>query len=595
MLISPEQWQLIDPLLAKALELSPEARERWLAELSSSQSDMHPILSALLSADARAEHARSMETLPPLPGSHRNRHSPWSAGVSVGPYLLLRQIGRGGMGEVWLARQDRDGIRRDVALKLPMLIGHADHWRERFRRERDILARLQHPHIATLYDAGLAPAPGGAQQPYLAMEYVEGCGLLQYATQHSLNLHDRIELFRQVLSAVTSAHQKLIVHRDLKPANILVGGNGQVKLLDFGIAKLLHSAGPGLIEDELTRQAGRLLTMRYAAPEQLAEAPPTTATDVYALGVILHELLTDRSPYPNVREGRPLTQVDLLQAVVAPPSHISGDRALRGDLDAILLKCLRINPAERYSSVEQFDDDLHRFLERLPVLARRGDGRYRLGRFVARYRLPLAVAAVTVVSMLAGLFVALQQRHEALVARASAERHFASVRELANTFIRDIEKDLRPIPGTLAIRERLAQTSTQYLDRLAAEGAGDPVLALEVAQGYRHLGEVMGGDDGGNLGRWSDSIATLEKAARLLDALDISGPGGREILQERERVYFILAEQYDQQNNPRVAAALDHATADLRRLMLLRGSPPDDVASLAARLISSVKETLIYP
>jgi tRNA A-37 threonylcarbamoyl transferase component Bud32 len=541
MAISREQWQALSPLLAQAMELPDAAREAWLTDLDTTQPALSPLLRTLLAADRRAEQGQAFETASVLVGAMARAPSGFEAGQLIGPYLLSRPLGRGGMGEVWLSRQVDGGITRDVALKLPTLLGPASLWRERFRRERDILAKLQHPNIATLFDAGVADVAEGGGQPYLAMEYVDGPSLLDFATQRALSLRERIALFRQVLAAVGGAHRQLVIHRDLKPSNILVTQEGQAKLLDFGIAKLIEddeatSAGG----DDLTRLGGRLLTYRYAAPEQVHGETLSTATDVYALGVVLHELLTGLSPYRRVRDGAAPGLADFQQQDFAQPSSLPNAKGLAGDLDAIVLKALRREPGERYGTVEQFDDDLLRYLEHRPVLARRGSRRYRAGRFIVRNRLPLAAAVLVATSLIAGLVVAERQRRVAVAARARAERHFASVRELANTFIYDIEEDLRGLAGTLPVREKLARTSVKYLDSLSTESQVDPQLIAELAGGYRRVGEVFGGNGNGNLGNGDAAIQALQKAAALFDTLQKRGLESRRSLDDERRVHYAL-------------------------------------------------------
>ncbi|HEX5128112.1 MAG TPA: serine/threonine-protein kinase, partial [Usitatibacter sp.] len=424
MRVSPELWARLAPLLDSALDMDRSAREAWLDGLAGTQPDLAPALRRLVEHHERAERLGELETVPRLVSP-----PPWSslhaAGDSVGPFRLLRVLGHGGMGEVWLARQVDGRVDREVALKLPDLHGAAPYWRERFRRERDILARLGHPRIARLYDAGVTDAG----QPWLAMEYVEGIGLAQYVERHALSIPQRLALFRQVLEAVAHAHRHLVVHRDLKPANILVDATGAAKLLDFGIAKLLDDATDAGA-DNLTRVGGRVMTLRYAAPEQIAAATITTSTDIYSLGVILHEVLTGLSPYRAVREGRPLTDVAILREEPIAPSRLALPkplpRALAGDLDAIVLKALRPDPAHRYASVEAMGEDILAFLERRPVAARAGTWRYRATRFVARHRLPLAAAAAILLTLTGSLALVETERRAAVAQKARAERHFAS-------------------------------------------------------------------------------------------------------------------------------------------------------------------------
>jgi eukaryotic-like serine/threonine-protein kinase len=593
MAITREQWQAISPLLAHAMELPDGARVAWLADLDTTQPALSPLLRSLLAADLRAERDRAFETASVLAGASVRVSSDLQPGQLVGSYRLSQALGRGGMGEVWLARQVEGGITRDVALKLPMLLGQASHWRERFRRERDILARLQHPNIATLFDAGVAGAEGAAGQPYLAMEYVEGVSLLDHATQHELPLRERILLFRQVLAAVGCAHRQLVIHRDIKPSNILVTPEGQAKLLDFGIAKLIEDESAGAATaaaaDDLTRLGGRLLTYRYAAPEQVHGEALSTATDVYALGVVLHELLTGKSPYQRVRDGATPGLADFQRHDFAQPSSLTVTKGVNGDLDAIMLKALRREPADRYGTVEQFDDDLLRYLERRPVLARRGSRRYRMGRFMVRHRLPLIAAAVVAMSLMAGLVVAERERRIAVAAQVRAEKHFASVRDLAKTFIYDIEEDLRGLAGTLPVREKLARTAVKYLDSLASEAQTDPALMDELAGGYRRVGEVFSGSGNGNLGNIEAALANLLKAEALFDSPGKRGVPSRRILDDERRVHYSLATIFFSRNDPRWEQQSLRTMELARRLADTAGATAYDKVTAAGLLLEHLR------
>lgn len=408
MKITPEDWKRAEPAFTDALDLPAGERAAWLRDLAARRPDIAPLVAALLDSHDRAERHAELETTPRLAGP---APSLFRAGDSIGPFRLLRPLGRGGMGEVWLAGQADGRLERQVALKLPTIFEAGGERERRFGRERDILAKLEHSHIARLYDAGVTPQG----QPWLAMEYVQGEPIDVHARSRRLGLPARLAMARQVLAAVAHAHRHLVVHRDLKPANILIDTAGQVKLLDFGIAKLVGEGGGAETPVDLTRLGGRVMTLRYAAPEQVTAGEITTVTDVYALGVVLHEFIAGVSPYAAVREGRAFTEAALQQEEIARPSSIALpadaaaergfespralSRRLAGDLDAILLKALRRDPAERYAAIAEFDEDIRRHLEHRPVHARAGTWRYLAGRFARRHRLPLALAAGVVVAL----------------------------------------------------------------------------------------------------------------------------------------------------------------------------------------------------
>ncbi|HET9652765.1 MAG TPA: serine/threonine-protein kinase, partial [Usitatibacter sp.] len=548
----------------------------WLARLEATDPAQAALLRRLLASHDRATRLGELETLSGAASVLIPEGSGHHAGQRIGPFELVRALGRGGMGEVWLARQVDGRVQRDVALKLPAMLQQGRVWRERFGRERDILARLEHPHIARFYDAGVAD--GG--QPWLAIECVFGATLLDHANAGALPIARRLELFRQVLAAVAHAHRHLVVHRDLKPGNILVDRTGQVKLLDFGIAKLVEPDGGEDTAGELTRLGGRMMTLRYAAPEQLAGDGITTATDIYALGVVLHELLTGVSPYRSVREGRALKEAMLLDEPLTLPSRLAASRplarTLSGDLDAIVLKAMRRDPARRYESVEAFDADIAAHLQRRPVQARAGTWRYLGGRFVARHKLPIAFAAAVLVTLVAGLVVAEGERRKAVAERARAERHFASVRKLANTFIFEVHAKIENLPGSLAAREMLIATSLDYLDALAREPGRDAALMLEVAAAYRTIAGIQGEPREANRGNLAGSIGNYEKATALLEELQRIDPGDIATMREHWRTSFALAGAYYQVTDPRWRSEFARAIGLAQRISATRGASVDD-------------------
>lgn len=377
-------------LLDTALDLPPAERDTWLASLTGEDARLASRLRELLLSRDRtaAIDVGAAETLAPA-----------AADTRVGPYRLVREIGSGGMGVVWLAERADGLIARKVALKLPH-IGWAPGFAQRFARERSILATLEHPNIARLYDAGLDEVG----RPYMALEYVEGEPIDAWCARNAADVRTRIALLLQVVDALAFAHARLVVHRDIKPANILVTAEGQVRLLDFGIAKLVE--GDAAAETELTRLSGRALTVQYASPEQIRGEPIGTASDIYSLGVVAYELLAGQRPYRLDRAGVPPEQ-QVLTAEIPPASTVAADgalrRALRGDFDAILAQALRKVPGERYTTVDALGQDMRAYSAGRPVMAR-GEGRgYRALRFATRHQVPLAIAAAIAVLFAIGV------------------------------------------------------------------------------------------------------------------------------------------------------------------------------------------------
>jgi serine/threonine-protein kinase len=449
-------WVQLSSLLDRALDLPPGERDRWLDTLGPEYDSVKPQLQALLAHASSPEIDAWLRTLPKITSlggglGTGSEPVPIAAGTTVGPYQVQRALGEGGMGSVWLAERTDGLIRRPVALKLPRGPWPPAILAERFSRERDIVAGLEHPHIARLYDAGVA----SDGRPYLALEYVEGRPLDLYSREHRLDVRERIRVFLQVVHAVAYAHSRLVVHRDLKPSNILVTATGEVRLLDFGIAKLLDT---GPVPSLLTEAGGGPHTPEYASPEQVAGESPGTASDVYSLGVVLYELLTGVRPYGVSRESRRALEDAILDAVIRPPSTVATDpgvaRALHGDIDTIVLKALRKAPAERYATARELADDLERWLQGRPVMARPDCFLYRLRKFIGRNRMASGAAAAAVVMLVAGTTVALWQAHEARVQRNVARSETARANEQA----------------AIAQREaRVARANAELADYLTAD------------------------------------------------------------------------------------------------------------------------------
>ncbi|WP_457349590.1 protein kinase domain-containing protein [Roseateles sp. P5_D6] len=496
-----QRWLALSPLLDELLDLPPAAREHRLERLQTEDADAAEQLRRML---ARAEElqqqgflsepvvAQWQEALASVPD---DTPPPDLAGQAIGPYLLERQLGQGGMGTVWLARRADGRFEGQVAVKFLMagLFGRGDAGR--FAREGEILARLSHPHIARLLDAGLHQS----QQPYLVLEYVDGQPIDLYCRQQQLDVEGRVRLFLDVLGAVAHAHARLILHRDLKPSNILVTREGDVKLLDFGIAKLLADATQaeqGAAATELTQRAGSAFTPQFAAPEQVQQSDVTTATDVYALGVLLYLLLGGHHPTADDTQ----TQLDRLKAVVEhvprrlsdvaasqDDTVIAGQaRHLRGDLDTIVAKALKKAPAQRYANAQALSEDLQRWLDHEPIRARPDSRLYVLGRFVRRHRVPVAAGGVAVGALLALTTTSLLQAHRAEQAEQQAQARRQQAEDVLSFMLGEFADKLRPI-GRLELLDSVGGKALKVLDSSGPLSASD---RLQRAKALTVIGEV---------------------------------------------------------------------------------------------------------
>ncbi|WP_088287137.1 serine/threonine-protein kinase [Ideonella sp. A 288] len=474
------QWPRLSALLDQALALPEAERSAWLAALPAEHADLRGVLQDMLHPVSRAGLT--------LPGLGDGDEDAWHTGDTVGPYRLDSLLGQGGMGSVWLAQRADGVLQRPVALKLPRAAAMRPGLAERMARERDLLASLTHPNIARLHDAGLA-ADG---QPWLALELVAGERIDTHCASRGLDVSARLRLFLQAARAVAHAHARLIVHRDLKPSNLLVDGEGQVKLLDFGIAKLLDSGAA--TDSTLTRDHARPMTPDYAAPEQVAGQEVDTRADVYSLGVLLYELLSDTRLYRGVRPSAAAMEEAILHTEPVRPSEAAADRtvgrALRGDLDTIVLKALKKSPAERYPTVEALAEDIERHLDGRPVLARPDSVGYVLRKLLARHRLGFGAAGAALVAVLAGAGLALWQAHVAGLERERADQ--------VKGFIVRLLHDANPYHGGDLSKVSAVDLLHQASQRLADSKAMQPAVAAElhsvVGEALMIFGDIAGAD-----------------------------------------------------------------------------------------------------
>jgi serine/threonine-protein kinase len=528
-------------------------------------------------------------------------------GRVVGPYRILEHLGSGGMGTVYLAERADQQFRQRVALKILRAEASDRHLRDRFHVERQLLARLQHPKIARLYDGGVTEDG----RPWFAMEYVGGRPLDRHCVEENLPISRRVELLIQVCEAVQHAHTNMIVHRDLKPSNILVTGEGEVRLLDFGIAKPLE---PEEDMTRLTRTGGHVMTPEYASPEQVRGEPISAASDVYSLGVVMYRTLADRRPY----ELESLTPAELERAVCEveppPPSNVASDparrRTLTGDLDTIVLKALAKAPQRRYPSVEALADDLRRYLDGRPVLARPDSTAYRVGKFVRRHRWGVTAAAAVFVSLIAGVVGTAWKAEEARAHAETASMERDRAQRVSEMLVRLFEGT---DPGTVgpeaaAVRGLLDRGRERMEADLEDDPAVRATLALTMGRAYRNLGvyaaaetlltralrerrALAGEDDDASvaevlcqLGNTLLDLGRIEEAGqRFREALDIlsSDPGADHVLVSNLNHGLGAAHQH--------VAELDSAIAHYEvAVAIVRGDParfePHDLAIALSNL-----------
>ena len=528
MAFDSELWPEVSGYLDEVLSLPEAQRAPWLDSFRSRKPQMAKLLHRLLEDHRALSNEHFLEELPDHPVASL-------AGQTVGSYRLLQNIGRGGMGDVWLAERSDGRFEKQVAVKLLRFAVASGGGASRFKREGQILAQLAHPNIAELIDAGVT----SDSQPYLVLEHIQGHPITEYCDGHRLSIVDRIRLFLDVLSAVARAHANLVVHRDIKPSNVLVSDTGQVKLLDFGIAKLLPEKAGLFVATQLTVEGAGALTPQFAAPEQITAATITTATDIYALGLLLYLLLTGRHPVDSsttstaelvkaIVEIEPLRPSDAVSS--ANSSTIAAQRSttterlrrqLRGDLDTIVGKMLKKDPAERYSSVISVADDLDRFLRQMPIAARPDTLSYRAAKFARRHRLGLALAALAVTGAAVAIIAVKREARR-------AEARFQQVRKLAHTVLFELNPEIENLSGSTKARELLVNTSLEYLDSLAKESGNDSGLQLELATAYAKIGDVQGNAKYSNLGHpdaalqsYDKAIAIAQKVRRSPEALEL--------------------------------------------------------------------------
>lgn len=586
-------YRKVKDLFNRAIELEPAARREFLVA-ECDDSGVRRTVEEMIASESVIDDALERGAF----GAFGADSSKLPA--AIGEYRVVGEIGRGGMGVVYEAVRESRDTKRRVAIKVIKRGMDTDAIISRFRHEQRILASLEHPFIARFLDDGTT-AEG---LPYYVMEFVEGVPIGEFVRAGELGPRECLAIFRNVCAAIEYAHQNLVVHRDLKPGNILVTPDGNPKLLDFGIGKILSP-------DDDDGEAGTatqfgMMTPAYASPEQIRGERIGTASDIYSLGVVLYELLVGAKPFDFGSVSQIGAQLKILDAEPARPSAAasangnSRAKTLRGDLDNIILKALAKDPVERYASAGQLADDLRRYLEGVPVLARPHTFTYRFSRFVRRNRVAVVAAALIFASLLGGVAVSLWQARRAEEQRLLAEKRFAEVRTIANNVVFKYHDEIEKLEGSTAVREMLVRDATAYLDNLAADARGDAALERELAVAYHKLGDVQGKMYTANTGNSAGARDAYEKAVNLLEGIIARNPNDldakKELIKSTDSLVFLMARVGG--TTEEKIAILDRSAALIDELMAVESRTPaylNDLAMLYVRYGDSVGEMTDFP
>lgn len=584
--MQPKDWKKVKNILQDVLKLSPEKRNVYLKDLDINE-DLRQEVDSLLMFENEAEDMMEVSAVSfsdDFYDEYGNIQENLK-GKKIGSYQILKELGTGGMGAVYLAERTDGEFDRKVAVKMLRREFNTSEIRKRFKQEKEIQANLIHPNIARLIDAGTTED----DIPYIVMEYIEGKTIDNFCQMNHLQFEDRLKLFNKVCDAVAFAHRNLIIHRDLKPSNIIVTKNGEPKLLDFGISKMLS----GEVKEAQTVTKMGVMTPEYASPEQIKGKSVTTSTDIYSLGVILFELLVGQRPFgeeikekgnifQSILESEPDRPSDVLLKIqtsdkpqieekdlkefenietdeaktaimgeevtkklinkTKPQFTSTSPKRLVGDIDNIILKSLRKEPERRYQTVEQLSADIWRHLDGMPVLARPATFSYRASKFINRNKAGVLAGFLVLLAVITGVIATLWQARVARAERAKAEKRFNDVRSLANSFLFEITPEIEKLPGSTRARELVVKRALEYLDNLSKEAGDDAELQKELATAYIKVGNVQGNPYDDNLGDIKDAEKSYEKARVILDDLYKNNPNDLSIQENFAKVYELIGD-----------------------------------------------------
>ncbi len=581
--MNKSDWQRVKDLFADAFEQPADHRLEFLRDKCDGNEELFDEVVSLLAASAEADNLIENNAVDLASKVGIDEHN--YAEQHFGNYKILREIGSGGMGTVFLAERDDGEFSMRVALKIVRQSVADREVISRFKRERQILANLNHPNIAVLHDGGVSEKG----EPYLAMEYVDGETLIEYAQKHHLSITEKLGLFLKICSAVSYAHKNLVVHRDIKPSNILVTRDGEPKLLDFGLAKAFES------DTSKTQTAMRAFTPAYASPEQMQGQNITTASDIYSLGVVFYELLTGCKPLNFENKSFDEIVQTLNKAEPVKPSSIeistkqgASSHSLRGDLDNIALTALRKEPERRFATVDDLAEDIKRHLAGLPIKARPNTSRYLAQKFIQRNKIVVGAAALIIISLVLGIVFSLWQADRARKERDRAERRFQDVRQLSHSLLFEISPKIERLPGSVEARELLVQKALEYLDSLGRESQSDPALQAELASAYEKVGDLQGNVDKPNLSDFAGAVSSFQKAIAIREILPSEIDNQLQIAQDLRITCSIRNRQND------VKGALGDAEQAMTIFTDLVSRSPDSFNIRVAAIEAQIEHGQIY-
>ncbi len=492
-------WEQLKPILEIALTLDPADRELYLKSACSDNANLYETALLMLANESPVtfELSQAINVIP-IESSHQE-------GQILGHYKLIKEIGRGGMGAVFLAERTDGEYDQKVAIKILQEGRTSESLIQKLRNERQILANLKHPNIVNILDGGTTDQG----IPFIVMEYVDGTMITDYIEEKDFSLHQKLQLFQRLCEVISFAHQKLIIHRDIKPSNILISRTGEIKLLDFGIAKILNQQGQSFQD---TQQL--FITPDYASPEHIKGQPLTIASEVYSLGILFYQILTGINPFKSGQKN--LSELmELICEYNPPPPSKQTEKAsnnLKGDLDNICLKALRKDPKERYLSVDHLSQDIDRYIQHLPVTATKDQWSYRAKKFIVRNRTYLFSGLLIFMITLAGLFSSLYQAGE-------AKAMFNDLRGLTGSMLFEFYDGVANLEGATAVKELVVSKTLTYLEKMEGKNSGNPELMNDVSDGYQRLGNIQGNTYLANMGLVEDAFKSYNKAVRISESL----------------------------------------------------------------------------